>query len=372
MSRPSIPPIAIDLRDAPLALERVAGLPVAVRNVILAHRGGARSVVLLGPADECARLDERLAPELRRRNITLQVARATRPDELPARAILWPADLSVGRRPPEPLERVAGPPDPTWVRVRDAPSARLAERHLLHSLRKPEDGLVARLDRAVSLFISRRLLRLAIGPNPVSVLALAVGVLCGLLAATGRNPAMVAGAFLFWFNGILDGVDGEIARARHLESRLGEWLDTLCDDLTNLCFAVGLGVGLWRQSGRALYLGLGLLGGAAIVIGAAFMYHYLITRAHSGDLNAYRMPHEHRAASAPGPLARLLLPLRQLVRRDVFSTLAMLLAFVGQLRVMAWLMAIGGTAVWVTITVENLLAWRRAARPEPGTVKQNA
>jgi Phosphatidylglycerophosphate synthase len=43
---------------------------------------------------------------------------------------------------------------------------------------------------------------------------------------------------------ILDGCDGEIARARNLESKFGERLDNVCDFLGSLIYVVALGTGL--------------------------------------------------------------------------------------------------------------------------------
>jgi hypothetical protein len=43
---------------------------------------------------------------------------------------------------------------------------------------------------------------------------------------------------------ILDGCDGEIARAKNLESKFGERLDNLCDFLGSLIYVLTLGTGL--------------------------------------------------------------------------------------------------------------------------------
>ena len=45
--------------------------------------------------------------------------------------------------------------------------------------------------------------------------------------------------FIFTFSAVLDGVDGVVARGCNLGSRLGEWLDPLCDKLTYLPPLVG-------------------------------------------------------------------------------------------------------------------------------------
>src|SRR5262249_16480475 len=59
------------------------------------------------------------------------------------------------------------------------------------------------------------------------------------------------GAVLFQLHSILDGCDGEIARAKYLESPSGQRLDGLCDRFTTLLYAVALGFGLSRQNGVA-------------------------------------------------------------------------------------------------------------------------
>src|SRR3546814_20125528 len=46
---------------------------------------------------------------------------------------------------------------------------------------------------------------------------------------------------------MLDGVDGEIARAAQRTSKIGASLDSLTDAVTNLGFLAGLGIGLAQQ-----------------------------------------------------------------------------------------------------------------------------
>ena len=75
---------------------------------------------------------------------------------------------------------------------------------------------------------------------------------------------------LFQLFSVLDGCDGEIARAKFLESEGGQRLDGLCDILSNILLAIGLGFGLSRQAhfdGHSgwVYLVEGLA--AAVLIG---------------------------------------------------------------------------------------------------------
>jgi phosphatidylglycerophosphate synthase len=248
------------------------------------------------------------------------------------------------------------------VTVRDRVAARLAERELLRSLRKDADGVVARFDRYVSLAISRHLMALPIKPNYVTAFAALVGLSCGFLVAHGGYAWMLVGALAFQFNSILDGVDGEIARAKLLESRSGQWLDTLSDDLSNLAFMVGVSVGSYRTWGAPAYLELGAVAGAGFLLSCTIMYHYLITRTHTGDLNDFVMPWNEGkgAASDPeskpsGAVSRLLDRVQWMFRRDTYVFLCTLFGVAGQLRFMVWLFAVGTTASWLSIVLYRAL-----------------
>jgi CDP-L-myo-inositol myo-inositolphosphotransferase len=68
----------------------------------------------------------------------------------------------------------------------------------------------------------------------------------------GDYWGFVIGCAIFQLYSILDGCDGEIARAKNLVSEVGGQLDTLCDTIGNLLLLVGVGLGL-----RAQHLGSG-------------------------------------------------------------------------------------------------------------------
>jgi phosphatidylglycerophosphate synthase len=412
----------------PLAL--VCGLPVLVRNLLLFQRAGLSTVVLLSdPADRSA-VEHVLAkaPRVWLRVVwAVDLPELRRAVEGHAAELLyWPGALSFGRRLPAlatanlggrlgllpvATDGVSGSGpmviaaealgelgdesgsgragaelpglgdrlvsegraqrvplvEPPEV-VLDASAARLAEVGLLRSLRKPVDGAVAKFDRYISLAISRHLMRLPVTPNLVTILAGLLGVGCGLLAARGGYWPMLLAAIGFQLNSILDGIDGEIARAKLLESRLGQWLDTLADDSSNLCYSVGVCVGCFRTLGAHVYLTLAVATATGFIITAALMYRYIINVAHSGDLNDFKMPWEEAAAGAvtpypPSGLAGLLARFKFVVRRDTFVFLSTCLALLGQLRVMAWLFAAGANAVWLSIVGYRVV--RPALRSSP-------
>src|SRR5207253_1483545 len=63
-----------------------------------------------------------------------------------------------------------------WNDASDVAGARVAERRLLGSLRRPSDGYLARFDRVLSVALSRALVRTAITPNVITALSLLVPV----------------------------------------------------------------------------------------------------------------------------------------------------------------------------------------------------
>lgn len=390
------------------ALAKVCGLEVLVRNLLVLERQGYdRHVLLILPEDRLM-VEEalsrhprlKIAPALVEDSSESLTPAVERADPQTPALLYWPGALTFGRLAPALVHRslpaggaISGGHGPlilfslealrrhpgltaaeTLARieeeglsehldldleplmVRDEADRRQAEEALLFSLRKAVDGAVAKYDRHISLAISRRLMKLPIHPNAVTVGAGLVGICCGLLAAQGGYLYMLLGALLFQLNGIMDGIDGEIARAKLLESRTGQWLDTFADDSSNIFFTVGAAVGCYNTYGSEVYLVLGAITGFGFIISSALMYHYLLTVAHTGDLNDFKMPWEEgdaqqstREAGQPGLISRVLARLKFLVRRDTFTFLTTLFALVGQLRIMIWFYAAGASIVWLSI-----------------------
>jgi phosphatidylglycerophosphate synthase len=145
---------------------------------------------------------------------------------------------------------------------------------------------------------------------------------------------LLLGTVLFKMGDILDGCDGEIARVKFMESRLGAWLDTTIDMVGNVLFIGALGIGLSRhpdllEHERSWYLWEGLLavGAMALVIWAMARY----TRATSGaaDFAGFgtvlsgSLPDRSR-------VRRSILILSRLLRRDGYSWAFVVLAALGR------------------------------------------
>ena len=150
-------------------------------------------------------------------------------------------------------------------------------RTIIKSTIKPTDGIVSRkINRPISMSISGLLLNSNhIRPVHATAVTALTAIIMFLCFIVGNQPTMIIGAILFQTASILDGVDGEIARATFRSSNFGASLDSLTDAATNLLFITGLGISLFLQGihdailmtcigGVCLGMGMYLLGKHAV------------------------------------------------------------------------------------------------------------
>jgi CDP-L-myo-inositol myo-inositolphosphotransferase len=110
---------------------------------------------------------------------------------------------------------------------------------------KPQDGFVSRfLNRPISSRITRLLVKFPIHPSAFTTSIFALPLVAGVFFLRGDYLNILMGAAIFQVFSILDGCDGEIARAKNLKSKFGERLDNLCDFLGSLIYVLALGIGL--------------------------------------------------------------------------------------------------------------------------------
>src|SRR5438094_6530765 len=113
---------------------------------------------------------------------------------------------------------------------------------------KPQDGFVSRfLNRPISRRITPFLLKFPIHPNTWTVSIVVLPLIASVFLRRGDYVSVILGAAIFQTFSILDGCDGEIARAKNLESKFGERLDNFCDFLASLIYVLALGFGLQRS-----------------------------------------------------------------------------------------------------------------------------
>ena len=209
------------------------------------------------------------------------------------------------------------------------------ERLLLQRTGKSQDGIVSKfLNRPISRLVTRRLLKFPITPNAWTMLTLALSGIAFFFLLQGHYSGFVIGTAVFHLVNILDGCDGEIARAKYLESERGARLDALCDLLTNLIFILCLGLGLFRQpevstQGGVIYL-LESIG--AFLLIAVRTASYAVGLAASDTMRPLdRRDGEEIIDSSQHLLGtRLTAFLLQLTKRDVIFFFFLLLAIAGR------------------------------------------
>lgn len=373
IARPSYYTKCVASREQPIGvvaaldgapLELVAGLPLAVRAMLeLQHAGVEEVVLVVNDADAGAELagDPRIDIRVHVRAGSIDDAAAGRD------AIVVPSRMAAHRDVYRSLfARVqqrggvlvmSENEDAGWVlHGDDAAEKRQIVDALFEGCRKPVDGIVSRhLNRHVSIFISKRIANVDISPNAITMFTFVLGVAAMLAAARATYLWLLVGAALLQLNSILDGVDGELARVRFQGSKLGQWLDTVCDDLANTMFYGGVAYAAWVTPTLPRYLAWC---GAGAVVGSALtmtMYYAELARLGSGDFYALDVGQHVERTGWWGAVQR---GARYVTKRDFFVFSFLVAAALGVLPYILPIMAAGTLATVVTglrITLARLI-----------------
>jgi len=328
----------------------VAGLPLLVRLARQVARLGVTRLTLVTSTSVAPWLEL-----LKRHGVDLALDRVA-PDAVDAGAVvlqamaLYEADAlaaSFGDAPVEPTPRIC---------IADESSRREAEAWLWGSIRKSmsHDGPVSYfLARPVSNGISRMLLPTGVSPNTVTLVGLGVGLASGAVAAVGGYGAVLAATLLFYLGMILDCVDGDLARIKLATSRVGQWLDSLTDDLSVVFLTLGLGVGLWRELDQPFYLWAGLAGAGLVVVGQAVIYVVLARGGGPIDTAKYPWFFLGGEGLAQEGKRSLIGYLSFAARRDSLTLAFVMLAVAGQGPAILAVLAGGGAFYFVLLGVDR-------------------
>jgi phosphatidylglycerophosphate synthase len=233
-----------------------------------------------------------------------------------------------------------------WQQVNTEEDRQSAERKLDRWLVKPSDGIYARLNRKISIPISRQLIKFPVTANMVTIFTLGVGLASGAFFARGGYWDTLIGAFLCLWASILDGCDGEVARLKLQESAFGCWLETVCDYLFYLFLFVGMTVGLWRSSGSRMYLvcgGLLLFGAITSFLALGWERHRLAPERPDQLLKIWQTHAEKRSSN---PFLYFGRHTEFIVRRCFFPYALLFFALFNIMNVAFVLSAIGANLVW--------------------------
>ncbi len=316
----------------------VAGLPVLLRQLLSLQDAGITEVEVAGEVRAGHATDSRLTLSVTsagppvRPLASLGASSSAGPPELTAHVgLVWhpaiPKRLAQGSQSTN-IEAAPLEPGEFIVTTETAATRDQAERLLLKTLFKPTDGIVSRkLNRHISLQVTRALLKWPVTPNQMTVVAALFGLAAIVVVVIRGTSGLIPGALLLLVQSILDGCDGEISRLKYLRSRLGEWLDQLFDDVVNVGYFAAVGYTLYR-AGSVPAGWITLVGVISHLIYQAALYAALLTRGGgSGSVTSIRWwgqkaaPTSQPAAGKRG-VKRLLDDLIEMgARRDFFTFL---------------------------------------------------
>jgi len=218
--------------------------------------------------------------------------------------------------------------DSYWMRLSsDKDSAKKAEELIFRFVGKTATGWLAReVNSKISLPTSKLLVKTPLTPNMISVLINVIGAFCGIFYAIGHP---VIGALCMQAATILDRCDGEIARVKLMETKKGQWVDTISDQVTVLSFLIGVPVGYYSLTHSPAALVLGGINLFIFVFFVVWSFYFLKKYTDSGSLVAYFEVDKLVENNKPSFIRRLIKIVRPMSRRNVYSLGFLVLAIIG-------------------------------------------
>ena len=248
-----------------------------------------------------------------------------------------------------------------WMRLsEDKDSSKKALDLIFDYVGKTATGWISRnINSRFSLPTSRLLVKTPLTPNMISVGINIIGSLCGVFYALGHP---VIGALFMHIATILDRCDGEVARVKLMETKKGEWVDTISDQFTVLSLLIGAPLGYYLTTREPIAL---ILGGITIFIFLFFLiwsFYFLTRYTNSGSLVAYFEVDKLVEPQKTSFIRKLIKIVRPMGRRNVYSIGLLIIAIVGGY---PWVVGVVTFAaiLFFIHTLEDILKLRRV-KPE--------
>jgi len=242
-------------------------------------------------------------------------------------------------------------------------SVKVAERWLVAHSGKPLDGIYSKFNRWLCRPLVRALAHTSITPNLVTFAGLLVGIVSTYYFSQGMYLASLIGALLFFFSGLLDEVDGMLARVRFSDSPFGTWLEGTVDNITYLLLFVGITIGLYHQRGpQEVLIGEAALVGTILAVALVSWQRKLSTRPdkpHEYLGNVYKLLDEDRG----NWISRSVREVHIFLKKGVFIHYVVLFTALGLLPVLLRLAAFASNLTWI---ITLYFSYRFFRRREPG------
>ncbi len=195
-----------------------------------------------------------------------------------------------------------------------------------------------KINKRISIPISRLVVKTRIHPNYLTVINIAVGVASSaFLIMSANSPEssrdawffMIVSGLLFQAASVFDGVDGEVAKYSFKFSVLGGWLDTLGDNLTLLLFLIAASyLNMVRMGGIVSTLSIAVMF-ASLAVFVGIMVRFIRTRTDSGSLVAFDT-YFLQKLPAKDPFVVFSKTMKYVVKKEMFSIIFMAVCFTGR------------------------------------------
>jgi len=210
-----------------------------------------------------------------------------------------------------------------------------AEKALLSRLVKATEGWMAlHINRKISLAVTGRLMHTAVTPNHMTWVSMILGLIGAAFFLSPEHSMQIWGALFFLAHSILDGCDGELARLKFMESRLGGIFDFWSDNIVHVAIFAAMGVGWAAASPDSFWPWLcAALAVSGTAISASLVYfHTMQAEKKTGPLYTSVSTSEQKSA---------VVRIADILSRRDFIYLVLLLALLGQTHWFLIMTAIG-------------------------------
>jgi phosphatidylglycerophosphate synthase len=243
-----------------------------------------------------------------------------------------------------------------------------AERWLAAHSGKPLDGIYSRFNRKLCRPLVRALTHTPVTPNMVTLAGLLVAIVSAYCFSQGTYLASLAGALLFFVSGLLDEVDGMLARIRFSDSAFGTWFEGTVDNISYLLLFVGITVGLYRHRGpQEVLIGEMTLLGVVLSVLVISWQRKRSTRPdspHEYIGKMYRLLEQDRG----NWISRTVRQLEVFIRKGVFIHYVVLFTALGLLPLLLRVAAFASNVTWILALYFSYRFFRRQV-PAAGTAE---
>jgi phosphatidylglycerophosphate synthase len=215
-----------------------------------------------------------------------------------------------------------------WMRLsEEKDSPKKAEDLIFNYVGKTATGWISRnINSKFSLPTSRLLVKTPLTPNMISIGINIIGSLCGIFYAIGHP---VIGALFMHIATVLDRCDGEVARVKLMETKKGQWVDTVSDQATVLSFLIGVPVGYYLISNNPIALVLGGINVFLTIFFLIWSFYFLKRYTNSGSLVTYFEVDKLVEPQKTSLIRKIIKIVRPLGRRNVYSFAFIFIAVLG-------------------------------------------